>query len=594
MAPQSSSKQTAQKPKKQPEQKRKPKQAAKVNKDADQDRRLRALERKEQGPKVAASFHTSSNFGILVSAGTDAFTRIATVMLHPALLRDPDAEGRTPLAIKASEYSMYRIKRATFRLLPLVGSSAVAGTVVTLALQLDSSEGKPATFDQVSARRHRTGPVGTEVVFTINDMGTAGMHGGWFFTDTAANPGNMTLGPSVDVFSMGQATNVYLNQAYEGGLWQLVIDIDYQFANYTSNAGLAALQGGRELHDFTVRSNEDGEIVVTTAEPLLGSGFTTANAGIGDVVFGVVEAAGEVLSHLPIVGPILSTGLAFLKPLVGAARSNNGGHDYLLCADFDAAKRGDGINHPGVHGEAQGEFKIMQLTPSALQSHSAATGGPVLPNAVITTTASFSGNGQLILAGYTDSVHNAGSTDIIFTLQNAVYMQPTTGTAPVLSSTARLGNYGQSNRIIVAFNIYTGVGSNGSWALMTDGVPTVQAGDSCVLGGARTLVLSGVWGTGKNGDYTSGWHVVTESNNHDWLPINSRVTPAEVFMTANSGGSDPTYLTWTQTGILVATPGNTVRYLCAVSQQFDRIDGYTTRGFTLLDSRGFKQNSQSV
>nr|AWV67083.1 structural polyprotein [Bat bastrovirus] len=333
------------------------------SKDAVQDARIRKLEQQSKGPEVKETWSTTVNLGTVSGTESDGFTRVAHVFLHPALLRDVDASDATnPTAIRASQYAMYRVSSVELALHSLVGSSGVAGSISVAALQLDPSTGAAVSFDAVAARQHVTTSIGRNGRFRPRlPQG----QDSWFFTDTKSHTGAESLGQALEVFLLGATNNIYTNQSYTGALWRLTLRVSYQFSNYKPDLQLAALAAGQETHDLKVATTDEGNVIISTEQPLLGARFHTSNPGIADVVFSLVDVAGGLASQIPIIGPLLDTGLGFLKPLFGRAR--DGAHQYLLCSSFDEAKVGDPITLPDkIDQTVTGEFRMQQLTPANL------------------------------------------------------------------------------------------------------------------------------------------------------------------------------------------------------------------------------------
>nr|APQ43028.1 structural polyprotein [Bastrovirus/VietNam/Rat/14294_55] len=348
-------------------------------------KRITALEKKDDGPKVADQFTCTVNLGVVNAAEVDDFTRSMQVFLSPLLLKDVnEASARTtPLSTRASQYSMYRISHLRIDVLPLVGASGVGGTTGLLSLQLDSSQGAAVNYDAVATRPHVVLLPGQRTSFKPKAPVGTGFKGGWYYTNTAANDGAACLGPSAEVFLLGRTTNIYTNSPFTGPLFRLSAHATYQFANYTPNPALATMQTDLQETRAEVSTNERGEIVVSFDTPLLGGAFHTTRPGIGDAIFAVLDTVGGLASQVPVLGPLLDTGLAFLKPIF---KSNTGfatapTHDYLVCGSFDQAKVGNALTtNKGLNGPVEVSLQCQQLTPMSDGSSVA----PVGPESTIT------------------------------------------------------------------------------------------------------------------------------------------------------------------------------------------------------------------
>lgn len=359
----------------------KPQPAATVPKLA---KRVQALERKDDGPKVADQFTCTVNLGVVSAAEVDDFTRAMQVFLSPLLLKDVNESGasNTPLSTRAAQYSMYRISHLRVDVLPLVGASGVGGTSGLLSLQLDSSQGAPVNYDSVATRPHTILLPGQRARFQPRAPVGTGFKGGWYYTNTAANDGAACLGPSLEVFLLGRTTNIYTNTPFNGPLFRLSAHATYQFANYTPNPALATLQTDIAETRAEVTTNEKGEIVVSFDTPLLGGAFHTTRTGIGDAIFAVLDTVGGLASQVPVLGPLLDTGLAFLKPIFKspAGFANTRTHDYLVCGSFDQAKAGSALTtNKNLNGPVEVNLQCQQLTPMA----DGASVSPVGPEATV-------------------------------------------------------------------------------------------------------------------------------------------------------------------------------------------------------------------
>lgn len=330
-------------------------------------------------------FSCRVNLGIINGSATDAFCRRAHIFLNPALVKDIDASTETtPLSIKASQYTMYRISSIELRAHSLAGRGAISGTMVVLALQPDSSQGAAVSFDAVCTRKHVTGSVGDSITF--KPKFTAGRDG-WLYTNTSGGEANSTLGPSLEAFTFGKSTNLYQNVEYTGPLWRLTLNVTYEFTAYTPNPSLGSLGANTETHNVTVKTEENGDVVIETENPVLGDGFSTGQPGIVDAIFSLIESGAGALGNIPVVGPLLQTGLAFLKPIFTPGADSVGKvHRYKVCGTFADARLGNAITvSTPINTKFTGDFRAQQLTAAELGGFGASpAAGIALPIANLT------------------------------------------------------------------------------------------------------------------------------------------------------------------------------------------------------------------
>lgn len=330
-------------------------------------------------------FSCRVNLGIINGSGSDAFCRRAHIFLNPALVKDIDTSTETtPLSIKASQYTMYRISNIELRAHSLAGRGAISGTMVVLALQPDSSQGAAVSFDAVCTRKHVTGSVGDSITF--KPKFTAGRDG-WLYTNTSGGEANSTLGPSLEAFTFGKSTNLYQNSDYTGPLWRLTLNVTYEFTAYTPNPSLGSLGANTETHTMKVKTEENGDVVIETQEPVLGTAFSTAQPGIVDAIFSLIESGAGALGNIPVVGPLLQTGLAFLKPIFTPGADSVGkAHRYKVCGTFADARLGNAITVSSpIDATFTGDFRAQQLTAAELGGFGASpASGIALPIAALT------------------------------------------------------------------------------------------------------------------------------------------------------------------------------------------------------------------
>lgn len=371
---------------------------AKTQKDKQQDAKLQSqansikvLQREVKKIKTTGSlpvrerFSCRVNLGIINGSGSDAFCRRAHIFLNPALVKDIDTSTETtPLSIKASQYTMYRISNIELRAHSLAGRGAISGTMVVLALQPDSSQGAAVSFDAVCTRKHVTGSVGDSITF--KPKFTAGRDG-WLYTNTSGGEANSTLGPSLEAFTFGKSTNLYQNTDYTGPLWRLTLNVTYEFTAYTPNPSLGSLGANTETHTMKVKTEENGDVVIETEQPVLGAAFSTGQPGIVDAIFSLIESGAGALGNIPVVGPLLQTGLAFLKPIFTPGADSVGkAHRYKVCGTFADARLGNAITvSTPIDHSFTGDFRAQQLTAAELGGFGASpSSGLALPIATLT------------------------------------------------------------------------------------------------------------------------------------------------------------------------------------------------------------------
>uniref|UniRef100_A0AAU7E289 Capsid protein n=1 Tax=Coleura bat astrovirus TaxID=3141863 RepID=A0AAU7E289_9VIRU len=361
-----------------PNQTKPPNQTKAKSKDRQQDARIAALERKEEGPRAENSFKCTVNLGTVTDPGSE-FSRVASVFLNPALLRDAEqsTDATTPLSVRASQYTLWRCSRGEVRAMPLVGNSGVAGTVALLTMQANAGHSPATTFDAVAARRHTAGNVGRDLRFRFGGKETRGPQHGWYYTNTATGPGQDTLGPAVEVYTLGACKNIYTNTDYTGPLWRLTLTATFEFANYQNNPELATLQTAEGHSSVTVTTTDEGVVQISPSNLRLMLA-APGSTGLGEVVLSLTESASQGLSSIPVLGPLLKTGVAFLRPLLQNLRTPP---VYQVYPSFEAARLNQPLKlTPNQTHQGEGAFVVQQLTPTQNQTHSTRAIAPEVTN----------------------------------------------------------------------------------------------------------------------------------------------------------------------------------------------------------------------
>ena len=127
-----------------------------------------------EGPKTKFTVKVSATIGKIgpnVNSGPEL--QISTFM-HPALMKEPnDGTNFGPLQAAAAQWGLWRLSDLKIQFTPLVGSSAVTGSVYRTSLNLTQSPGS-TSWGGLGARKHLDIPVGVSRTWHLRKGDLAG------------------------------------------------------------------------------------------------------------------------------------------------------------------------------------------------------------------------------------------------------------------------------------------------------------------------------------------------------------------------------------------------------------------------------------
>lgn len=192
------------------------------------------------GPKPAICQTATATLGTIGSNTTGATEIESCILLNPVLVKD--ATGSTqfgPVQALGAQYSMWKLKYLNVRLTSMVGASAVNGTVVRISLNPTSTPSS-TSWSGLGARKHLDVTVGKNAVFKLKPSDLGGPRDGWWLTNTNDNASD-TLGPSIEIHTLGQTMSSYQNTQFTGGLFLVELSSAWCFTGYAANPNLVNL-----------------------------------------------------------------------------------------------------------------------------------------------------------------------------------------------------------------------------------------------------------------------------------------------------------------------------------------------------------------
>nr|UUX91099.1 capsid precursor protein [Myotis fimbriatus astrovirus] len=279
----------------------------------------------------------------------------------------------------AAQYALWKIKYLSLRFTPMVGSSAVSGTVVRASLNLSQSPGG-SNWSGLGTRVHLDMHPGQSATFHLRGDQVGGPRdGGWWFTDTNEE-GSQSAGPIVEVHTLGKTMSTFQDKEWTGPLF-LVEGIGvWQFANYQVKPALGSLErreaeveadiNGEAGQPVTMDlpNNSDVALFMDNLEPEIYNpeARSSGQQSVGETIFQVVDVGAQLAESAapPPFNWLIKGGWWFVKKLLG--RSQRAGKStYLVYASLSDAQN----NKPCIAtGTVSSDAKQTKLLVTQINS----------------------------------------------------------------------------------------------------------------------------------------------------------------------------------------------------------------------------------
>lgn len=309
------------------------------------------------GPKVAVQQKIISTFG-LIGPNTSGNTELElNFFCHPSLAKEAnDGTAFGPLQAMAAQYALWKIKHLTLRFTPMVGASAVSGTVVRASLNLSQSPGG-SNWSGLGTRPHIDMHPGQSAVFHLRGDQVGGPRdGGWWYTDTNEE-GSQSAGPIVEVHTLGKTLSTFKDDAWTGPLFLVEGVGIWQFSNYQVKPALGSLERREGDVEASISADSGQPLVLdmpstadvasfmdslepATLDPLARDSTQT----VGETIYQVVDTGAQLVAATapPPFGWLIKGGWWFVKKLLGRARA--GHSQYVIYASLADAQN----NKPAI------------------------------------------------------------------------------------------------------------------------------------------------------------------------------------------------------------------------------------------------------
>nr|WFG33634.1 MAG: ORF2 [Bat astrovirus] len=310
------------------------------------------------GPRVSVQQRVSSTFGLVGPNQTGNVEMELNFFLHPSLAKEAnDGTSFGPVQALAAQYALWKLKYLRLIFTPMVGASAVSGTVVRASLNLSQSPGG-TNWSGLGTRIHLDIHPGQKTVFILRGDQIGGPRdGGWWLTDTNEE-GSQSAGPIIEVHTLGKTESTFKATPWEGPLFIVEGVGMWQFANYQVKPALGMLERRQADTNVTMnavpgqpitmelQSSDSIATFMVNAEPEVMALSSTSS--VGETIFQVVDVGAEIAGVFapPPFGWLIAGGWWFLKRAFGVAKSTPDGVPFNVYASLADAQN----NRPAIAG----------------------------------------------------------------------------------------------------------------------------------------------------------------------------------------------------------------------------------------------------
>lgn len=295
---------------------------------------------RREGPRAAVGQRSTIALGQVKTNTSGGVEVELTVPINPLLMREssgPNTVG--PIQMLASSYALWKLRWVKVFLKPLVGGSAVSGTIVRVSLNQSGEPGQN-NWSGLGARRHVDVTPGKHGTFTLEARDIPGMRQGWFDTNPNGGMGK-AIGGTLEVHTYGATVSTYQAKPFAGPLFLVEVMCHWDFANFQSQPGLLQMEVGTQTSEqdekekATVDAKAGGPIdilvdeksklgIVTGNEPAAlarASGEQTGNT-VWMIVDSAVSASTAIFP--PPFSWLAQAGWWFVKRIFGAPVTADG------------------------------------------------------------------------------------------------------------------------------------------------------------------------------------------------------------------------------------------------------------------------------
>nr|ART85580.1 capsid protein [Mamastrovirus 2] len=201
----------------------------------------------------------TTTLGTVGSNGSEQIECEMTCLLNPATMKEATGSNAFgPLGIYASTYALFKMTKCELVLKPLVGDSAVSGTVVRASWNPTATPSQ-TSWSSLGARKHVDITPGKRGRFTLTSKDLKGPKDGWYKTNTQGDP-MMAFAGALEIHTIGKTMSTYQSRAFEGGLFLAELTTEWQFKDYQQQPGMLNLVKGEDKSQARLKTDENGKM----------------------------------------------------------------------------------------------------------------------------------------------------------------------------------------------------------------------------------------------------------------------------------------------------------------------------------------------
>nr|WGL40965.1 capsid protein [Porcine astrovirus 3] len=327
-----------------------------------------------EGPRSRFSVRVSATIGKIGPNKNQGPELQISTFLHPSLMKEPnDGTNFGPLQAAAAQWGLWRLTNLKIKCTPLVGPSAVTGSVYRVSLNLTQSPGS-TSWGGLGARKHIDVPVGKQSTWALHRGDLAGPRQTWWMTDTNEE-GGQSCGPMIEIHGLGKTSSTYKDEPWVGDLFIVEVTGHWEFTNYNLKPALGTLNRVTEDVQAKIEVPEDGVMTMTIpASSLLARHMSTdyeksTNAtSVGETIWQIVDEGANLVANVspPPFQWLIKGGWWFVKKALG--RSMNSDEVYYVYASLADAQNNKPVEAPRFQSQA------YQTTLSSTQINAPNTG----------------------------------------------------------------------------------------------------------------------------------------------------------------------------------------------------------------------------
>lgn len=309
--------------------------------------------------------------------------------INPVLIKEATGSNAfSNLQINGSMYALYKPQWINVKLTPLVGASAVSGTVARVSYN-ESSQPNTSSWSGLGSRYHIDVTPGQTKTFKLNQRNFKGPKKGWFECSTKNDP-QMCLGGNIEIHTLGKTVSTYTNQPYEGDLFLVELVGRWSFTNWNPQPGLMNLVKTQHTDNVQLQTSAGQPVTLKVNQAsALGSvqagGYGQDGVTVGEIIYTMVDTGVEATTALlaPPFNWLLKGGWWFVKKVIGKADANGQHTFYVYQTMADAQNNKPIVGTASQTATLEGTWDVQQITPDNLgtgnvSGFGATSVGPVL------------------------------------------------------------------------------------------------------------------------------------------------------------------------------------------------------------------------